>query len=209
MANSSQTGEFRGGGASRNPFETGRNPYESGRTSPDAGTTSTRYSTSETEGSAAGAADSMGSMLKDSAKTATDAVRQQAAQFAEDVGHELSKTGEAQKQRGVEALRGVARAIDSAAGELEGQSPTVARTVRQAAQQVNGLSDSLANRDVNDLIDQATQFARAQPMLFIGGSVAAGFALARFLKSSSRQDGRMASHRMRDPFESMSDPYQS
>ena len=31
----------------------------------------------------------------------------------------------------------------------------------------------------------ATELARSQPMLFIGGAVAAGFALSRFLKSSA------------------------
>ncbi len=130
---------------------------------------------------------SLGAGLRDTAQTATDAIRQQAAQFAGDVGHELSRTGEAQKARGVEAIRGFARAIDSAAEELKPQSPVVARTVHEAARSVEGLSDNLSNRNVSELIESATQLARSQPALFIGGSVAAGFALARFLKSSARQ----------------------
>jgi hypothetical protein len=129
----------------------------------------------------------LGASVKETAQTAADAVRQQATQFAEDVGHELGKTGEAQKARGVDAIRRFARAIDSAADELEGDSPTVAQTVHQAARQVEGLSDNLSSRNVNELIESATQLARTQPALFIGGSVAAGFALARFLKSSARQ----------------------
>ena len=130
---------------------------------------------------------SLGSGLKETAQTAADAVRQQAARFAEDVGHELSSTGEAQKARGVEAIRSFARAIDSAASELESQSPSVARTVHETARRVDSLSEQLANRNVNELLNSAAQFARTQPALFIGGSVAAGFALARFLKSSARQ----------------------
>jgi hypothetical protein len=89
--------------------------------------------------------------------------------------------------RGSEAIRNVARAIDSAATELESQSPTGARTVRETARQVEGLSDNLSGRSVNELIHTAAQLARAQPAVFIGGSVVAGFALARFLKSSSQQ----------------------
>ena len=130
---------------------------------------------------------SLASGLKETAQTATEAVRQQAAQFAQDVGHELSKTGEAQKAKGAEAIRRLARAIDSAAAELESQSPTVAQAVHEAARCADGLSDNLSSRNVNELIDSAAQLARAQPALFIGGSVAAGFALARFLKSSARQ----------------------
>ena len=142
---------------------------------------------------------SLGAGLKETAQSATDALRrQQAAQLAQDVGHELNKTGEDQKMRGADAIRHVARAIDSAASELESQSPTVARTVHETARQVEGLSDNLSGRSVNELIQSAAQLARAQPALFIGGSVIAGFALARFLMSSS-------SHRS----SSGPDPYQS
>jgi hypothetical protein len=130
---------------------------------------------------------SLASDLKKTAQTASEAVGKQAAQFAQDVGHELSETGEVQKRRGAEAMRRFARAIDSAAAELESQSPAVARAVHETARRVDGLSDNLSSRNVNELIDSAAQLARAQPALFIGGSVAAGFALARFLKSSARQ----------------------
>jgi len=91
------------------------------------------------------------------------------------------------RRRGVAAIRSFARAIDSAALELEGQSPSVARTVHETARRVDSLSEQLANRNVNELLDSAAQFARTQPALCIGGAVAAGFALARFLKSSARQ----------------------
>ena len=128
---------------------------------------------------------SLGSGLKETAQSATDALRQQASELAQDVGHELNKTGEDQKMRGADAIRHVARAIDSAASELESQSPTVARTVHETARQVQGLSDNLSGRSVNELIQSATELARAQPALFIGGSVVAGFALARFLMSGS------------------------
>jgi hypothetical protein len=128
---------------------------------------------------------SLSSGLKETAQSATDALRQQASELAQDVGHELNKTGEDQKMRGADAIRHVARAIDSAASELESQSPTVARTVHETARQVEGLSDNLSGRSVNELIQSATELARARPALFIGGSVVAGFALARFLMSSS------------------------
>ena len=109
------------------PFESGRQPRDSGP--------------------------SIATGLKETAQTATDAVRQQAAQFAQDVGHELNKTGEAQKARGVEAIRRFARAIDNAASELQSQSPVVARSVHEAARRVDGLSDNLANRNVSEFVE--------------------------------------------------------
>ncbi len=173
MANPSQVGQFRRESAAANPFESGVSPSPS-RT--DSEPPSLRAADASPLGS--------GSGLKATAKGATDAIRQQAAQFAEEVGHELGSTAESQKARGVDALRRVARAIDSAASELAGQSPTIAQPIRDAARRVDELSDNLSKRDVSELVDSATRLARTQPILFLGGSVAAGFALGRFLKSS-------------------------
>ena len=134
--------------------------------------------------------------LGDTARSATDALRRQASQFADDVGNELSRTGETQKARGVDALHKVARAIDDAAKDLQDQSPIVARTVREAARQVDGLSETLSSRNVNDLVDQTLRLARRQPILFVGGSVAVGFVLARFLMTSGarRASGQSAGY---------------
>lgn len=126
--------------------------------------------------------------VKEAAKTATRAVKEQASQLASDVGHELSKTAEQQKTRGVEAIHGFARAITAAASELERQSPHIAQYVREAAHRVEGLSSNISGRDVQELMKAASDLARSQPLLFIGGAVAAGFALSRFLKSSAKSD---------------------
>jgi hypothetical protein len=124
--------------------------------------------------------------VKEAAKTTTRAVQQQATDFASDIGHELSKTVEDQKTRGVEAIQGFTRVINSAADQLEGQSPLVARYVRDAAEKVEGLSENISSRNVQELLKATSDLARAQPLLFLGGAVAAGFALSRFLKSSAR-----------------------
>jgi hypothetical protein len=147
---------------------------------------------------ATSAAASLASDLQQTAKAATRAAKEQASEFAADVGHELTKTAEEQKVRGVEAIQGFARAINSAAGDLEAQSPMVARYVRDAAKQVDGLSHNIHGRSVTELMQAATDLARAQPALFFAGAMAAGFALSRFLKSSAPRsdsggDGRTTS----------------
>ena len=130
---------------------------------------------------------SLGEGLRRTARSASSLIREQASHLAQEIGHELTETGESQKERGVEAIRRFAKAIDSAASELRGQSPALAGSVHEAARQVEGLSDNLSNRNVGELVDSAIELARAQPALFVGGAVAAGFALARFLKSSSHR----------------------
>jgi hypothetical protein len=137
----------------------------------------------------------LGSDLKQAAQSAQRAAKEQASAFAADVGHELNQSAEEQKVRGAEAIQGFARAMSSAAGELEGQSPMVARYVRDAAQQVEALSGSLRGRSVPDLMHAASDLARAQPMLFIAGAVASGFALSRFLKSSASRSGATGASR--------------
>jgi hypothetical protein len=133
---------------------------------------------------AARASEALSADLKQAAQSAQRAVKEQASEFAADVGEELSHTAEEQKIRGVEAMQGFARAITTAAGELEGQSPLVARYVRDAGKQVEVLSRNLHGRSITDLMDAASDLARSQPVVFIAGAVAAGFALSRFLKSS-------------------------
>jgi len=146
---------------------------------------STRHEPKESESTSATSAGSLKEGLKDTARTAGGVLREQATQLATDIAHELGKTGHSQIARGAEAIRRFARAIDGAANELEGQSPTVARSVRETADRVTRLSDTISNRTISELLDSATQLARTQPALFLGGSVFAGFAMARFLKSSA------------------------
>jgi len=63
----------------------------------------------------------------------------------------------------------------------------------QTAERIDGLSRSLREEDVGALLTRAEQFARRQPTAFLGTSVALGFAMARFLKSSSER-GRATSN---------------
>jgi hypothetical protein len=143
---------------------------------------------------ATSAAQSLSSDLQQAMKATTRAVKAQASEFGADVGHELNQVAEAQKMRGVEAMQGFARAADSAARELERQSPMVARYVRDAAKQVEGFSNNIRGRSATELMQAATDLARSQPALFFAGALAAGFALSRFLKSSAAETESMSSN---------------
>jgi hypothetical protein len=176
----------------KQPGAPGRDSRASGRSHTPDRNLSIQPSMDEDEGErtdfaaeASNAAASLSADLKAAATTMTRAAKDQAADFASGVGEELSKTAESQKTKGVETIHGFARAITTAADELEGQSPGVARSIRTAAQKVERLSDNLNSRSVDELLKASGDFAKSQPFLFVGMSVAAGFALARFLKSSA------------------------
>ena len=57
------------------------------------------------------------------------------------------------------------------------------------ADHVERVSGYLEERDVNQLLEDAENFARRQPELFIGGALIAGLLVGRFIKSSSERRG--------------------
>jgi hypothetical protein len=132
------------------------------------------------------AAAQIAEVAKKAAQAAIRAVSAQASEVASNVTDELSATANMEKDRGAAAMRGFAKAIRTAAGELDAQSPEIARHFRGAAGSVEDLSDNLRSRSVRDLFTAATDLARNQPAAFFAGAVVAGFALSRFLKSTSR-----------------------
>ena len=47
------------------------------------------------------------------------------------------------------------------------------------------MSSYLRDHDMNDLVRDAEDYARREPLIFFGAAFAAGFIAARFLKASS------------------------
>ena len=97
-----------------------------------------------------------------------------------------------QKQAAVGRVEGIAHALRTASDELRDQGqPMVAEYSRYAAEGLESMARSLDRREVGDFVDGIEQFARERPVAFLGGAMVAGFALARFMKSSSaRRDQR-------------------
>ena len=122
--------------------------------------------------------------MKDAAKSAGQTLKHQASDLGAEVGHELNKTASAQKEKGAEALRSFAGAMNAAADELDDQSPAAANRVRDTAGKMEALSENIAEKDVSELLKSAAKLAGAQPAWFIGGAVAVGFGVTRFLMAN-------------------------
>jgi hypothetical protein len=91
-----------------------------------------------------------------------------------------------QKDRATDGMGSVANAVRRSTQELRDQHhETVAEYVERAADQLDRFSSRLKNKNVGELMRDAQDLARRQPMLFIGSALVLGFAGARFLKSSS------------------------
>jgi hypothetical protein len=79
----------------------------------------------------------------------------------------------------------VAQAVRQTTQQLRDQRhETIAHYVDEAANQLERMSQRLRNKDVGELLDDAQQFARRRPAVFIGSAFALGILGARFFKSS-------------------------
>jgi hypothetical protein len=106
------------------------------------------------------------------------------AQAADAARQRLRTLADRQKAAGADQIKAVAQAFHQAAENMEGQSPTTAGYVQDAASRLDRLSSAVRERSFDELVAQVRDFARAQPMMVFGGALVAGFALSRFLKSS-------------------------
>lgn len=120
----------------------------------------------------------------------------QHSQTAEQIRRQADEMSRQARERGASMLREqkgnaaeqvdcVARALHQTADNLRDEQPQTARYVERAAEGLERFSRTLRERDVDALYSDARNFARRQPALVIGGTIAAGFLLSRFLKSSA------------------------
>jgi hypothetical protein len=142
------------------------------------------------------------------ARQAAATVREEASRALEDVKAEGSAVVEAARERavgfaeeqqrvGADHAEGLARAVHRAAEELEESAPQIARYVHEAAASADGFARALRDRSPGELLSQVEDLARRQPVAFFGAAVLAGFALARFAKSSAAEQPSSTASRHR------------
>jgi ElaB/YqjD/DUF883 family membrane-anchored ribosome-binding protein len=96
-----------------------------------------------------------------------------------------------QKTRATDGLGSIAQAVRQTTQPLrDNKQDAIAQYVDKAADQIERFSAQLRDKDVSELVNDAQQFARRQPAMFIGAAFAVGVLTARFLKSSSAETRR-------------------
>jgi ElaB/YqjD/DUF883 family membrane-anchored ribosome-binding protein len=60
--------------------------------------------------------------------------------------------------------------------------------VNKSAEQIDSLSGRLRDSDADKIISDAEDYVRQRPAFSIGGALAAGFLLARFVKSGASEN---------------------
>jgi hypothetical protein len=149
------------------------------------------------------AASSAASQVKAEAVAAAETVKQEGAALLETARGRASEMAQEGVQAGAAQASGLARAIHRAADELRDESPQLADTVREAAGALDGMARALRDRSPGDVLRGAEDFARRQPLAFVGVTALAGFAIARFARASTaRQEtsgGMAGGQRMQHP----------
>ena len=92
-----------------------------------------------------------------------------------------------QKDRVTEGVTSVAQAVRQSTQQLrDNKHETIAQYVEQAVDRVERFAERMKEKDANELVRDAQQFARRNPAVFVAAAFGVGIAAARFLKSSGR-----------------------
>jgi hypothetical protein len=119
-----------------------------------------------------GEARATGSTLKQEAKGLTGSLKEG-----------LSAQARAQKDNVADRIGSIAERVHQTADDLRDREGWLAGLMDRGAQELDGIADDIRRSDMSSLMDSVEVFARRQPALFMGASVALGFALSRVARS--------------------------
>ncbi len=85
----------------------------------------------------------------------------------------------------VDGIESVADSIRRVSLDMEAERPQIAEFASGAADQAEAIARHLRETDVRELIGNVEDFARRQPLLFVGGAFLLGVAASRFIKAAT------------------------
>jgi hypothetical protein len=125
--------------------------------------------------------------LKDEATTQASAVADEAKAEIGKLADKAKGMAAEQKEFVAGQIGSVADAVQKVAGELEANDATTAGYARTIADTVTSFSDTVKNKDVDELLSMAEDFGKKQPVAFMGAAALLGFAASRFLLASANR----------------------
>lgn len=128
--------------------------------------------------------------IRDRARQTADEIRDAARQQAEGMFNRQKSVAAEQTEKLATVFRKMAKEFDQQDQYyFSGYANNLARCT-------DGISQRLREKDLEGLVSQVQEYSRRQPAMFIGGAIAAGFILSRFLRSSSERS--MTTHARHD-----------
>lgn len=120
-------------------------------------------------------------------KPETDKLADQAKTVADDTVDSISTEAKSKadeiKSSVADEVSGISSALRTAADEMRRGSPQE-RTFSQIADGLADASEAMRDKDLGTMVRDVSQFARRNPLAFLGGAVLIGFVATRFAKAS-------------------------
>jgi hypothetical protein len=129
----------------------------------------------------------IGEELREKGAEAAEAAKQTARDYAERARDEAYAQSEYYRNYAADETGKVASALRRASQDLSAGSPQE-RFVGQIADGVADAADRMRGMTLSDIARDTTDFARRHPAAFLGGAALLGFAAARFIKASAREE---------------------
>lgn len=121
-----------------------------------------------------------GEAARDSARRAQSAA-QEALHVAKDAA---AQRIEREGHKVAESVQTTASSLRRAAEDVDGEHAWIGMALRKGADGLETASRTLSNGDLSQAAGALSDFARRQPAVFLGASVALGFVLARIGKTA-------------------------
>lgn len=132
--------------------------------------------------SAFGQAPDAGTAVRDRTSDVAGQATEQASSLAGQVKDKAVAAASDGKDGLADRIDDLAQAVHQSGAQFAGQQDWIAGAIERGAAELGSLATSLRRNDLGSLFGQAKSVARRQPALFIGASLAAGFAVARLGK---------------------------
>lgn len=112
--------------------------------------------------------------------------RESAHEVGEVVQHQAEDYYTLQRDNATEQAQKLTGVLQKMADEFDQQQqPFFSKQARKFADTTERFSNNLRDKDLRSVCSEAESFSRREPALFVGGLIAAGFLVSRFLRSSS------------------------
>lgn len=138
--------------------------------------------------------DDPGDKVREELSKASDSIREDVAEVSANAREAARQEANTQFGKGKEVadeqLDTLSSTIDEAASRLDEDGHPLASYAAELSAQLGQLSTTIQSSSLDDVARSTHRLARDNPGLFMLGSVALGFAAARFIKASDEREHR-------------------
>ncbi len=142
---------------------------------------------------------------KQAASDAASQAKDAAQSVASDAAQAAKTHADAARSSAADEASGIASALRTAADEMRSGSPQE-RTLGQIAEGFADASEAIRDKDMGTMVRDVTDFARHNPLVFLGGAALLGFAATRFARASGGAASATRQPRSQPPVQQTS-PY--